>query len=138
MDRGLIFIPDQSRGLECVDADFPGGWASGDHPNHEAALSQTGFVIMYAGCPITWCSKLQTEIALSTTEAKYIALLQAMREVILFMNLMKEIKNVLPLKSAEPDFYCPVWEDNCSCNMVAENPQFTPRTKHIALKYHHF
>jgi hypothetical protein len=44
---------------------------------------------MYAGCPITWCSKLQTEIALSTTEAGYIALSQAMREVIPFMHLMQ-------------------------------------------------
>ena len=33
---------------------------------------------------------------------------------------------------------CTTWEDNRSCIKVAENPKFTPRTKHIALKYHHF
>ncbi len=55
MDKGLIFKSDYSRGLECfVDADFAGGWASGDHTNPEAVLSRTGFVIMFAGCPVTW------------------------------------------------------------------------------------
>jgi hypothetical protein len=40
-----------------------------------------GYIITYAGCPMHWSSKMQTEIALSTTEAEYIALSQAMREV---------------------------------------------------------
>lgn len=33
---------------------------------------------------------------------------------------------------------CTTWEDNHSCIKVAESPKFTPRTRHIALKYHHF
>ncbi len=46
MDKGLIFKPDSSHGLECfMDVDFAGGWASGDYSNPEAVLSQTGFVI---------------------------------------------------------------------------------------------
>ncbi len=139
MDKGLIFKPNFSRGLECfVDADFAGGWASGNHTNPKAVLSQTGFVIMFTGCPITWCSKLQTEIALSTTEAEYIALSQAIQETIPFLNLLNKICRILPFENPDPEFYCRVWEDNGSCIKVAENPQFTPRTKHIALKYHHF
>ncbi|KAL7464856.1 hypothetical protein ACHAXS_005184 [Conticribra weissflogii] len=139
MDKGLIFSPDISKGLECyVDANFAGGWASGETENPESVLSRTGYVIMYAGCPITWCSKLQTEIALSTTEAEYIALSQAMREVIPFLNLMKEICDVLPIENSSPKFFCQVWEDNRSCIKVAESPKFTHRTKHISLKYHHF
>ena len=31
-----------------------------------------------------------------------------------------------------------VWEDNRSCIKLSESPKFTPRKKHIALKYHHF
>ncbi len=139
MDKGLIFRPDTSRGLECyVDADFAGGWATGDHENPECVLSRTGFVIMYAGCPVTWSSKLQTEIALSTTEAEYIALSQAMREVIPFLNLIKEIHDVLPIERTSPKIFCKVFEDNQSCIKVAESPKFTHRTKHISLKYHHF
>ena len=93
---------------------------------------------MFAGCPITWQSKLQTEIALSTTESEYIALSSAMREVIPFLNLLKEISGVFDLKMTTPVFNCKVWEDNESCIKVATSPKFTPRTKHIAIKYHHF
>ena len=58
-DKGIMFRPDLSRGLECfVDADFAGGWKNGDHDCPESVLSRTGFVIMYAGCPITWVSKM--------------------------------------------------------------------------------
>jgi len=93
---------------------------------------------MFAGCPITWQSKLQTEIALSTTESEYIALSTAMREVIPFLNLLKEISGVFDLPSTKPVFNCKVWEDNESCIRVATSPQFTGHTKHIAIKYHHF
>ena len=93
---------------------------------------------MYAGCPIYWCSKLQTEIALSTTESEYIALSSAMREVIPFLNLMQEVNKLFPTSQQKPEFNCTVWEDNESCIKVANSPKFTPRTKHIAIKYHHF
>jgi len=85
-----------------------------------------------------WLSKLQTEIALSTTEAEYIALSQAMREVIPFMNLMQEIDDIFGIHNPSPKIHCKVFEDNRSCIKVAESPKFTPRTKHIAIKYHHF
>ncbi len=93
---------------------------------------------MYSGCPITWTSKLQTEIALSTTEAEYIALSQAMREMLLFLNLMQEIGVVFEFFNPKPKFHCKVFENNMSCIKVAESPKFTPQTKHIAIKYHHF
>ena len=54
-DKGIIFQPDPTKGLEChVDADFSGRWASGEHSNPEAVLSRTGFFISYAGRPIYW------------------------------------------------------------------------------------
>ena len=138
-DKGIIFQPDFSRGLECfVDADFAGGWKDGDHDSPESVLSRTGFIIMFAGCPITWGSKLQTEIALSTTESEYIALSTAMRKVIPFIGLMKEISGTFGMIPRKPVFNCTVWEDNNSCITVANSPKFTPRTKHIAIKYHHF
>ena len=138
-DKGLTFKPNLSHGLECfVDADFAGGWKDGDQDSPESVLSRSGFVIMFAGCPITWSSKLQTEIALSTTESEYIALSSAMREVIPFLNLMQETDNLFGLQSVKPIFRCTVWEDNESTIKVAKSPKFTPRTKHIAIKYHHF
>ena len=47
-DKGIVFKPDPTEGLEChVDADFAGGWTSGDSSNPETVLSRTGFVISY-------------------------------------------------------------------------------------------
>ena len=45
---------------------------------------------------------------------------------------------VLPVNDSIPEMICTTWEDNHSCIKVAESPKFTPRTRHIALKYHHF
>jgi hypothetical protein len=53
------------------DADF------GGNANPESAhmdRSSIGYIVMRARCPLTWASKLQTEKALSTTEAEFIAL----------------------------------------------------------------
>ncbi len=41
-------------------------------------MSQSGWIIFYAGCPISWASKLQYQVALSTTKAEYIAMSQAL------------------------------------------------------------
>ena len=71
--RDMIYKPDRSKGLECcVGADFARGWTQANASNAENVLSRTGYVIMYASCPILWVSWLQTEIALSTAEAEYI------------------------------------------------------------------
>jgi len=52
-----------------------------------------GYLKNYAGYPMHWTSKMQTEIALSTTEAEYIALSQSMREVLPIMWLCKAQRN---------------------------------------------
>ena len=97
-EKEVIFKPDTKVGIQCfVDADFAGGWNQADSNDAENVLSQTGYIITYANCPVLWCSKLQTEIALSTTEAEYIALFTAMRDVIPFMFLLKEISFIFNL-----------------------------------------
>ena len=67
---------------------------------------------MYSGCPITWGSKLQTEISLSNTESECIALSSAMPEVIPFLGLMKETAGLFGLLTRYPVFRCTIWEDN--------------------------
>ncbi len=63
------------KGIEVyVDADFAGGWTSADADSADNVLSRTGFIICYANCPLVWCCKLQTKIALSPAKAKYIAM----------------------------------------------------------------
>ncbi len=137
--RGIVYEPDKSMGLECyVDADFAGGWSPDTAHDANNVMSRTGFVIMYANCPIHWASRLQTEIALSTAEAEYIALSSALREVIPLMTLLQELHLVFPVHIKKPNFHCKVHEDNQSCIKMAQSDKFTPQTKHIALKYHHF
>jgi hypothetical protein len=64
-DRGIRFKPNRDT-FDCyVDADFSGNWYPDDAAwDVDTARSRTGFVILYAGCPILWTSKLQSEIAL--------------------------------------------------------------------------
>ena len=114
--RGVKFEPDPTRGIECfVDADFAGGWNKVDSDNPENVLSRTGNVIFYAGCPVLWCSKLQTEIALSTAESEYIALSTALRDVIPLMQLLTELNCIIEIHNPAPKVSCKVFEDNESC-----------------------
>jgi hypothetical protein len=129
----------KSKGIEVyVDTDFAGGYSSADADNADNALSQTGFVICYANCPLVWCSKLQTEIALLTAEANYIAISHALCDTIQFQNLVKEVSCIFLLPNPITNFCITVHEDNLSAICMAESLKFTPHTKLIALKYHHF
>jgi hypothetical protein len=71
-----ILLNQKDHSFACwVDANFVGNW---DRVNADVdpstAKSRTGYVIAYGGCPISWASKLQTEVALSTTKAEYNAM----------------------------------------------------------------
>ena len=94
---------------------------------------------MYAGCPIVSKSQLQTEIALSTTEEEYTGISYALREVILFMELLKEIKEKgFDVLDHKVKVYCRVFEDNSDAIEMAVVHKWRPRTKHLGTKLHHF
>ncbi len=85
-DRGIVYEPDKSMGVECyVDADFAGGCNITTSADADNVTTRTGFVIIYANCPIYWASCLLTEIAISTAKAEYIAMSSALRKVIPLM-----------------------------------------------------
>ena len=139
-DKGLVMKPNQE-GMECwVDASHASEWSNKSaeyDPN--TARSRMGYLITYGGCPMHWASKMQTEIALSSTEAEYIALSQAMREVIPIMWLLKEARDMgVPVMNEKPKVMCKVFEDNAGAIEIANVPKMRPRTKHLNIKYHHF
>jgi hypothetical protein len=139
-DRGLICTPNESS-IECYcDADFAGNYHISEAENEiDTARSRTGFVIKYAGCPLMWASRLQTEIALSTTESEYISLSTALREVIPIINLIKELRRAgFDYSPVKPRVFCKAFEDNSGALELAKTPKLRPRTKHINIKYHHF
>jgi hypothetical protein len=89
------------------------------------------------GCPIHWTSNLQTEIALSTTEAEFVALAQAMREFIPMRRAFDDMLSAFHLRQDDsPTVKSTIFEDNNGAISTATTPKMTPRTKHIAVKYH--
>ena len=68
-DRGMVIKPDSNLGLDLyADADFAGLFAVEDKEDPVCVRSRTGWLLTLGGVPVTWSSKLQTEIALSTME----------------------------------------------------------------------
>ena len=68
--------------------------------------SQLDMSYFYFNCPILWVSHMQTEISLFTIEAEYVALSQAMRDGIPFLDIMKELDSVFKDESPKLVIHC--------------------------------
>ena len=75
---------------------------------------------------------------LSTADDEYIAFSQDLCEVIPWMIIVEKIHEHFPIVDTPPSLACRVYEDNQSCIKMPQSNKFTPRTKHIALKYQYF
>ena len=60
--------------------------------NGMTAKVQLGQLITYTGCPISWALRVQTEVAVFTTENKHFSLSSALQEIIPMMSLVQEFK----------------------------------------------
>ncbi len=99
--KGIILKPNKNSSIcDFVDASFASGWSQED--SQDPTNIWTGYMLNYADCPFLWVSKLQMEIALLTSKAKYITLLQSLRDVILFMTLHDKIRDIFNLKFSKP------------------------------------
>lgn len=138
-----------------VDADFAGWWHKEYSHLCNSVLSRTGFIVLFCRCPISWCSKLQYEIALSTTESEYIALSTATCDIILLWRILQDIICYTFINSTTTNIQdkilsstfhssptiptSKVYGENNACIVLATpETTFKPCTKHISLKYHHF
>jgi hypothetical protein len=140
-DLGLKFKPNPDKGFEgYCNADFLGNWNKKFAPvDPSTAKSQSGWIVFYAGCPVCWASKLQSQVALFTTEAEYIAMSMSLPDVIPVMNLIAEMKERdFQVICTQPYVYCKVFEDNSGALELAQLPKLRPRIKHINVCYHHF
>jgi len=109
--------------LDCyVDADFAGMWDTTDSDDPSSVKCRTGYVIVFANCPV-WVSKLQTDIALSTTEAEYIALSQAMRDIIPMRTVQNEIAGITNLKIGKAVAHSIIFKDNMECIELVNAPK---------------
>ena len=140
-DLGLNFKPDPMKDFECYcDTNFSRNWNKAfTSLDPSTAKSRSGSKVFYAGCPISWASKLHSQVALSTSEAKYIAMSQSLCDFIPVMNLLQEMREQnYEVICTEPHMYCEVFTDNSSALELARLPKLCPRSKHINVCYHHF
>jgi hypothetical protein len=138
---GLRFKPDPTKGFECYcDADFSRLWSKTFALEDPSTFkSRSGWIIFCARCPIYWASKLQSQVALSTTEAECIAMSQALHDVIPIIALLQEKREQdFKVLCTEPYVFYKVFEDNSGALELARLPKLCPRTKHINSCYHHF
>jgi hypothetical protein len=99
-------------------------WAS----NVNDHKSTSGYVVKLASAVVSWSSKKQTTIALSSTEAKYIAGAHAAKEAVWLRQLLSELG-----QGTHPT---PLLINNQSTIAIAKNPEFHDHTKHIDVRYH--
>ena len=85
---------------------------------------------LYAGSVVSWFSRTQHCVTLSTTESEYIALTEVTREVIFLRQILDFIE---PRREVRP---VTIFEDNDGAIKLADNPICTNRTKHIDVRYH--
>ncbi|XP_071740539.1 uncharacterized mitochondrial protein AtMg00810-like [Rutidosis leptorrhynchoides] len=104
-----------------VDAD----WMGDANDRH----STSSYCFNMGSAVISWCSKKQDVVALSSTEVEYIAAIMAAQECTwlrrLIGDILEEVDYVIKLKC-----------DNESAIKLASNPVFHARTKHIEMRYH--
>ena len=144
LDKGLILTPSETLKIDCYpDADFAGLWNRDEIQDPHCVRSRTGYVINLADCPVLWKSRLQTEIALSTMEAEYVALSTSCRDLFPLIDLTKEICSIFKMDMVvkdTADMHIKVHEDNVGALALGklEPRRMTPRSKHYAIKYHWF
>jgi hypothetical protein len=103
-----------------IDADYAG--------DLDDRRSTTGYVFTLVGGPICWRSMIQSTIAMSTTEAKYMAVAEATEEVLWLIGLVRK----LGIQQVGVSLYC----DSQSAIYLAKNHVYHGRTKHIDVRFH--
>jgi hypothetical protein len=90
--------------------------------------STTGFIFALAGGPVSWLSKRQSETALSSCQAEFVALTAATREACWLRDLLAELR----FTRRGPT---PILVDNSAAVELSKHPKFHSRTKHIQLAF---
>ena len=103
------------------DSDFAG--------DVENRISVAGFILYFCGAPISWKSKGIKSVSLSSSEAEYIALSEAAKEV-------KYVYQVLLSMGIKVKLPIVIRVDNIGAIFMSGNVMVSPRTKHVDVRYH--
>ena len=102
-------------------------WAA-DHVDRK---SFSGYVVTLGGAAVSWSSKKQPCVALSSAEAEYLALAHAVKEAIWIKGLLDELGAQEFIGSSVN-----VYTDNQAAMFIAKNQTTSERSKHIDIRYH--
>jgi hypothetical protein len=105
-----------------TDADF-----AGDRLDRKSTSGTCQFL---GGSLVSWSSRKQTLVALSTAEAEYIAAESCCTQI-LWMILYK-----ITIYQCNNDLKVLIMRDNTSAIMISKNPILHARTKHIEIQHH--
>ncbi|GJV41329.1 hypothetical protein Tco_1419769, partial [Tanacetum coccineum] len=122
---GLVYGTNRSNHV-----DVTGFVDSDDAKDPDKGRSITGYAFLVQGCVVSWKATLQHVVALSTAEAEYMALTEAVKEAIWLRGLFKELGVELNKVAVN----C----DNQGAIHLSRNHVFHERTKHINVRYHFF
>ena len=100
-------------------------------------MSRAGYIIKIANFRTVWVSKMQTEIALSTTKAEYISLIQSMKYLIPLRKIMLDVSIVFGVKYDSCNSYTTTLEKKRAIELAKE-PKYKTQTIHLSIKWHHF
>lgn len=117
--------------LSCIENENEifNGYADADWAeNKDDRKSNSGYVFKVYGGVISWCCRKQSCVALSSTEAEFIALAEACQEAIWITRLLSDLDVNIGGSFT-------LYEDNQSCLKMIDNEKFSNRTKHIDTKY---
>eukprot|EP00253_Pinus_taeda_P034137 PITA_34137 len=110
-------------------SEFVCGYVDSDFTHDlDKRRSTSGCVFTLAGAAISWMSKLQNIVALSTTEAEYIDASHACKEAVWLKGLLGEFGRL----HDNIRLLC----DSQSAIHLAKNPAYHSKSKHIPIKYH--
>jgi hypothetical protein len=96
----------------------------------EGAKGITGWAFHLGGGAVCWKSRAQSLVSLSSTEAELIAVDEASRELRYLEKLLADLGVPAPRPT-------PIGQDNLSTCTLVGSTHFNPRTRHVALRYHH-
>ena len=123
MTTGIVYSREQNQGniiVGYVDADYAG--------NIDNRKSMTGFCFSFWNNLVSWKANLQAIVTLSTTEAEYVAITEAVKEAMWLKGMLEEMglnQQQVPIKS-----------DSQSAIFLCKNQVFHERSKHIDVRLH--
>uniref|UniRef100_A0A2N9E7P1 Reverse transcriptase Ty1/copia-type domain-containing protein n=1 Tax=Fagus sylvatica TaxID=28930 RepID=A0A2N9E7P1_FAGSY len=94
--------------------------------------STSGYTFLLGGGAITWCSKKQSCITLSTMESEYVTCSAVVREVVWLRRFLQRLDIVT--SAIDPVI---IYSDNMVSLTYAKDPKYHGKTKHIVIKYHY-